>query len=318
MNDTDSKTHPKPPPKWPSSTTAAITLTLDNMGEAADLNRSLWPPTIPPGSHYSVTNVLPKILSLLKKYNIHVTYFIESWNLSVYGDVVVKDVAGAGHEVGWHAWQHEAWWKLDEREERGNFETSFGKEGVGRVFGREEGGGGGRLAEGYVGFRPPGGIVNGERTLKLCREYGLGYLSPAGEEAAIVDVGDDGDDKLVILPFKWVTVDAYFYMESFAGLRKMKKEYSEKVQSSDTLVQRYKAEIDKVVENGRFLALLFHPFLTNQPERLEAFETILKYLAQKRDEGKIWLARCRDVEGWIRKHPDTVGNDPGWDLSQWR
>lgn len=224
----------------------------------------------------------------------------------------MEQIAGAGHEIGWHAWQHEAWWKLNGDAERGNFERSFGREGIGRLVEREGDG-----LERYAGFRPPGGIINGDRTLKLCRKYGLQYLSPAGEEAALIDVEESGD-KLVILPFKWVTVDAYFYMESFAGLRKIKKEYPEDVQSSDVLVQRYKAEIDKVIENGRFLALLFHPFLTNQPERLEAFETILEYLVQKRDEGKIWLARCRDVEEWVREHPDSVGTDPGWDLSQWR
>jgi peptidoglycan/xylan/chitin deacetylase (PgdA/CDA1 family) len=299
-------------PKWPNSTHAAISLTIDNMGEAADLNRGLWPESHPIGSHYSVMEVIPKLLSLLKKYDIHATYFIESWNLSIYEDVVVKQIAGAGHEIGWHAWQHEAWWKLDEDEERRNFERSFGGEGIGRLLNRDD-----PQLTGYVGFRPPGGIVNGDKTLNLCRQYGLGYISPAGEEAATVDVGDQ-EDKLVILPFKWVTVDAYFYMESFAGLRKMKKEYAEKAQGPDVLVQRYISEIDKVIENGRFLALLFHPFLTDRPERLEAFEMILKYLAQKRDEGKIWLARCRDVEQWIRKYPGTVGVDPGWDLSQWR
>jgi peptidoglycan/xylan/chitin deacetylase (PgdA/CDA1 family) len=298
--------------KWPNSTRAAISLTIDNMGEAADLNRGLWPESQPVGSHYSVTEVIPKMLSLLKKYNIHATYFIESWNLSLYEDVIVNQIAGAGHEIGWHAWQHEAWWKLGEHEERQNFRKSFGEEGIGRLLTSND-----TKLSSYFGFRPPGGIVNGDRTLKLCREYGLGYISPAAEEAAMVGVSKEGD-KLVVLPFKWVTVDAYFYMESFAGLRKMKKEYSEKVQDSDTLVQRYISEIDKAIEDGRFLALLFHPFLTNRPERLGAFETILRYLAQKRDEDKIWLARCRDVEEWIREYPETVGQDPGWDLSQWR
>ncbi|QDS72507.1 hypothetical protein FKW77_000058 [Venturia effusa] len=281
------------------------------MGEAADINRGLWPESEPIGSHYSVKEVIPKMLSLLKRYDINATYFVESWNLSVYEDTV-KHIAGAGHEVGWHAWQHEAWWKLNEDEERQNFEKSFGTDGIGRLLQQKE-----SFLENYAGFRPPGGIVNGDRTLELCRQFGLKYLSPAGQEAAIIDVGGK-HDKLVILPFKWVTVDAYFYMETFAGLRKLKKEYPEEVQSPDTLIQRYKAEIDNVIENGRFLALLFHPFLTNQPERLEAFETILEYLAQKQDEGEIWLARCRDVDEWVREHPDIVETDPGWDLSQWR
>lgn len=311
-NSTSTSSHQTTSSKWPNSTRAAISLTIDNMGEAADLNRGLWPESQPVGSHYSVTELIPKMLSLLKKYDIHATYFIESWNLSLYEDVIVSQIAGAGHEIGWHAWQHEAWWKLDEDEEQQNFKKSFGEEGIGRLLNSSD-----TILSSYIGFRPPGGIVNGDRTLKLCKEYGLGYISPAGEEAAIVEFGEEGD-KLVVLPFKWVTVDAYFYMESFAGLRKMKKEYPEEVQESDTLVQRYISEIDQVIENGRFLALLFHPFLTNGAERLEAFETILKYLAQKRDEGKIWLARCRDVEEWIREHPATVGQDPGWDSSQWR
>lgn len=309
---TTSETEQNSITKWPESTRAAICLTIDNMGEAADINRGLWPKSEPIGSHFSVKEVIPKLLSLLQKYDINATYFIESWNLSIYEDVVVKQIAGAGHEIGWHAWQHEAWWKLNEEEEQQNFEKSFGHDGIGRLLKGES-----SQLKSYAGFRPPGGIVNGDRTLKLCRKYALDYLSPAGEEAAIVEVGDQGY-KLAILPFKWVTVDAYYYMESFAGLRKLKKEYPEEVQGPDVLVQRYKTEIDKVIENGRFLALLFHPFLTNRQERLEAFEAILKYLAQKRDEGKIWLARCRDVEEWIRAKPETVGEDPGWDLSQWR
>lgn len=302
--------------KWPDSARAAVCLTLDNMGEAADLNRGLWPDSKPIGSHYSVTEALPQILSLLKKYDVYATYFIESWNFGVYEDVILNQIAAAGHEVGWHAWQHEAWWKLkDEQEECNNFERSFGKEGIGRFQDRSSRNK--AHLPSYSGFRPPGGIINGERTLKLCRDYGLGYLSPAAEEAATVVVGN-ADDKLVILPFKWATVDAYFYMDSFAGLRKMKKEYSEEAQAPDVLAQRYISEIDKVIENGRFLSLLFHPFLTDRSERLEALETVLKYLAQKRDEGEIWLARCKDVEHWIRKYPDIVGTDPGWDLSQWR
>lgn len=295
---------------WPNEARAAICFTMDNMGEAADLNRGLWPDDKPVGQHYTVTTVIPEILSLLRKYGVLATYFVESWNINIYGDFILSQIVKNGHELAWHGWQHEAWAKMkDEKDERDNFERSFGKEGVGKWVAE------GRVKP-YCGFRPPGGIVNGDRTLKMCREYDLGYLSPAAEKGAVIDVGDT--DRLVILPFKWATVDAYYYMETFAGLRKMKGEYPEEPQTPEVLVKRYITEIDKAIEEGGFLSLLFHPFLTNNPERMAALEEVLQYLAKKRDEGKIWWTSCTNVEAWIRKHPDCVGTDPKWDLSSWR
>ncbi|KAI3336813.1 hypothetical protein HD806DRAFT_474892 [Xylariaceae sp. AK1471] len=296
--------------QWPKRARAAICLTLDNMGEAADLTRKLWPETSPIGKHYSVTRAIPAILMLLKKYGIPITYFIETWNIDLYGDFILEEIVSAGHEMAWHAWRHEPWAKLkNEEEERANFERSFGPDGIGQWLTKG-------LIEPYSGFRPPGGVINGDITLNLCREFGLSYLSPAATEAAMIDVGSSGDH-LVILPFKWATVDAYYYMQSFAGLRKMKGEYPEAPQSPEVLVTRFKSEIDKAVETGGFLSILFHPFLTDQDDRLDALESVLEYLSQKRANGDVWLARCKDVERFIRDHPERVGNDPQWDYSSW-
>ncbi|KAK5732375.1 hypothetical protein LTR17_010551 [Elasticomyces elasticus] len=291
---------------WPNGAQAAFSWTHDNMGEAADLNRQLWDKSQPIGSHFSVLDVLPQFLALLEKYDIPATYFVESWNLSVYPDAI-KFLNSAGIEVAWHAWQHEAWNKLDEEAERDNFNRSF------KAMSKFDQG----IDMRYKGFRPPGGIIHGDRTLKLCREYGLTYLSPSAEQGAVVEL-DGGKDRIAVLPFKWRTVDAYYYMDAFAGLRKTKGELPEESQGPDVLVRNYIEEIDAVIESGGYLSTLFHPFLTNEPGRMEAMEEVLKHVVRRRDEGKLWVATCTEIADWVLKHPDTVGSDPQWDNTSWR
>jgi peptidoglycan/xylan/chitin deacetylase (PgdA/CDA1 family) len=267
---------------------------MDNMGEAADIQRNLWPAAEPIGNHYSVTSVLPKLLDLLDQYSITTTYFIESWNLSVYPSAV-KSISDRGHEVAWHAFQHEAWSMLSEDAEQGNFETSMDAM---RLSG---------LGLKYEGFRPPGGLVN-EPTLGLMRRYGLQYLSPAAERAGVAD-------GISILPFRWKGVDAYYYMDAFAGLREMKGG-PRQVMTTDELVNSYVADIDDAIESRGFVSLLFHPFLTNSQGRVDAVETVLKHVQAKKDE--LWVAPGREVAEWVSRHADEFGNDPGWDRSSWR
>lgn len=183
-------------------------------------------------------------------------------------------------------------------------------------------GDGGRSVELYSGFRPPGGVIHGERTLRMCREFGLGYISPAAEHGAVVALPppEDAGGSIVVLPFRWRTVDAYYYMPAFAKLREFKGELLSEPQPPSTLVQAYKQQIDEAIRDGGFVSFLFHPFLTDSEERLQAMEEVLAFLAEKRDEGKVWLATCRQVEGFVRENPDKklLGGDPGWDTTSWR
>lgn len=303
---------------WPHGAHAAIALTFDNMGEAAELNRNLWPATTPIGNHISITEMIPQFLALVRRYAIPITYFAEAWNLAVYPRTI-RRIAEEGHEVAWHAWQHEAWGRecADAGDERRNFERSFGVEEGMAGFLARGGEGEGSKVRMYRGFRPPGGVIHGERTLRTCREFGLGYISPAAEEGALVPLGD-GQDAIVVLPFRWRTVDAYYYTPHFASLRKQKGEYPEEPQSPLTLAKSYIAQIDEAIEKGGFVSFLFHPYITGaEEERMQAMETVLKHLVQKREEGKIWLARCGEVEEFVRDNPGVVGKDPGWDNTSW-
>ena len=306
-------------PQWPNGSRTAVVLTIDNMGEAADLDRGLWPDDEPIGKHFSVFDVLPNFLAILRKYDIKATYFIESWNLSVYRDAIAKQIARDGHEIGWHAWRHETWSKLKDADaERSNIAKSFGSEGL-------EGYHANATSEDwattvYKGFRPPGGIIHGLRTLELCADYGLQYVSPAGFDASLVKL-NNGQRSIVVLPFRWSTVDAYFYMKTFTKLRKIKSELPEEPQSPEVLRHRYVAQVDHAIDAGGYLSLLFHPFLNAEPERLRAFEEVVQYLAKKRDRGEVWLARCCDVAQCVLANPDLVPSgfeSPILDETIWR
>ena len=277
---------------WPNGKKACICVTMDNMGEAADLNRGLWPEDKPVGEHYSVKSALPKMLDLLEQQHIPATYFIEAWNCGVYPEVI-QEVKRRGFEVGYHAFQHEVWGDLDEATELGNLDKSV------------------QMANGigiqYKGFRPPGGKIT-PRTLKLMRERGMTYLSPAAERPAVIE-------DIAILPFDWKYIDAYYYLESTAPLREARGDTAEKISPKG-----YQAavldRVDQIIEQGGFLALLFHPFLTETDEKLDVMRTVLGRLNERKED--IWIARHEEVAEWVLQHTEGFGKEPGWDNAVWK
>ena len=261
---------PSPSP-WPNSLKAAISFTMDNLGEAQDVHNSRWPHPI--GTHPSITTQIPRMLSLLSAHGIKATYFVEAWSLGVY-PAVVEELVRGGHEVGWHGWQHEVWSGLDEGEEAGSFERSF--EAVRGWKGK---------GVGYEGFRPPGGKVN-ERTWGLLRENGVRYVSPEGKGAHI------GREGVVVLPFEWRCVDAFYYMEKHGGgVVREPREFREYVMG----------RIEEVKKTGGYLSILAHPFLQTSEEKFEVVNDILRRLAA--DE-EIWCAPCGEVAAWVEEHAD--------------
>ncbi|KAK8210194.1 hypothetical protein M8818_003682 [Zalaria obscura] len=283
-----------PPQLWPNAARAAISITMDNMGEAADLHRGLWPTDQPVGDHFSVKKSLPKMLDLLAEKNITATYFIESWNCDVYPDAI-KTVAEKGHEVGWHAFQHEVWSQLDADAEKDNFARSFANAEKVPVV--------------YKGFRPPGGQIN-PQTLALMKERGLTYLSPAAERAAVVE-------DVAIVPFRWREIDAYFYLPSCSVLRTARGD-PESPMPESLVQERLCAAVDEAVAKGGYASFLFHPFLTDSEERLAVMRTVVEYVREKEGRGEVWCAPCGEVAEWMLGRKGEFGGDPGWDNAQWK
>ncbi|KAK1753152.1 hypothetical protein QBC47DRAFT_431501 [Echria macrotheca] len=274
-------------PPWPTPYKAAIPFTMDNLGEAQEVNRGVWPH--PHGTHPSITTSLPRILGILDKYALKATYFVEAWSLDVYPAVVHGQLLGRGHEVAWHGYQHENFGGLSAEQEEENFRRSFeaaGREGVV-----------------YRGFRPPGGKVNEGTSWRLMRGYGVGYVSPLGE----LGIGREG---VVVLPFEWRAVDAFYYMDTdkFREIRGelLGRDKSDEVMGPEELRTYLMGRIEEVKRTGGFLSVLFHPFLQTSEERFAVFEDVVRRIAE---DPEIWSVPCREVAEWVAEHGESFAGD---------
>lgn len=288
------------PNPWPHGAKCAISFTMDNLGEAQAVHNKSWPADKPTGQDPAVLQTLPRILDILAQQQhgggeddndeskgIRATYFAEAWSLGVYPGAVA-DLQRRGHEVAWHGFQHEPWHALSAAEEEDSFERSHAAATEAGVP--------------YRGFRPPGGRVNGERTLGLCRRFGVEYVSPLGQFG--INKGDAGKD-VVVLPFEWEAVDAFWYMDKFGAIRREHGAQEEPLGPEDFrgyLLQR----IEEVKGEGGYMSILFHPFLTTDEARMAVLEEVVGKIGSDQE---IWCAPCSEVATWVRDHKSGFGLD---------
>jgi peptidoglycan/xylan/chitin deacetylase (PgdA/CDA1 family) len=276
----------------PDGRTAAVSVTFDNLGEAMDLATGTWQQDAPVGRHYSVIEVLPRILDLLDGEGIRGTYFAEGWSADVYPDAL-RELSRRGHEVAYHGWRHEHWADLHDRAE----EHALISRGVATM--REHG-------VDLRGFRPPGGTLT-PWTLDILREHQFTYVSPAGQSAGMLD-------GMVALPFRWTAVDAYYFFDAFGPLRLACGD-GEATLGPDRLIAGIRHALDEVLATGGYLSLLFHPFLVAEPGHFAAMAEAIGEVAA---HPAIWCVPCATQADWALDHRDRMPPTPDLDTRSWR
>jgi peptidoglycan/xylan/chitin deacetylase (PgdA/CDA1 family) len=223
-----------------------IAITFDNLGEAADLERGLWPEHLPLGQHESVTIALPWLLDTLDRLELRGTFCVEASNCELYPDAV-RGIVARGHEVAMHGWRHEHWVDLDRHREEKLLRRGR------RAFAA--------LEVPVAGFRPPGGDAS-PHTRALLAHEGFTWCSPAAPGPP------PASWPLEIVPFEWALVDATYRLESFAGYD---------VLTPDDGATRLCEELDRTVGDA---VLILHPFLMADADGAAAAERVLSHVRE--------------------------------------
>lgn len=268
-----------------------VCITIDNLGEAAEIGEGTWPQDAPIGQHFTV-DVIRRVLRALHGRGLSATFFIEAANAEIY-PALLDEISAAGHEVACHAWQHEQWSALSPEQER---DVLIRSTSGFRELGLE-----------LAGFRPPGGQITSE-TPRLLGNLGYRYYSPAGARAGI-------SDGLAVIPFHWRLVDAFFYVAPFASLRERFGKSSEP-QSPTALREDCEAALQQSAAAGEQITLLFHPMLLDEPEAFSAFESVLTRVRAIIDEGAAECLTMREVANRMLGAPQLYG-EPVLDTSTW-
>ena len=152
-----------------SPMSATLCLSFDNLGEAAEIELGAAPAGAPLAGHPTVTTALPAILAALGARGIAATFFVEGLNAELYPEAL-REIDAGGHEVAFHAWRHEQWGELGAADQAENLARGLA------AFERI-----GLRAPAFA--RPAAGSALGG--LRVLREAGLRYCSPAGQAAGV-------------------------------------------------------------------------------------------------------------------------------------
>ena len=214
-----------------------------------------------------------RLVDLLAERDLPSTWFIPGHTIDTFPEVCAR-VAGAGHEVGYHGYCHEApSSQRDEGDERAILEKAIDR--IERLTGRAP-----------VGHRLPGGNL-GERWVGLLLEYGFAYdssMAPTDYAPTYCRTGDvvrtdaaygfGQEVDLVELPFDWI-LDDWPYFSNEAAL------HQEGLRSPNEVFDIWAAEFDYLrdrVGSGVFV-LTMHPQCIGRGSRMLMLERLIDHVS---------------------------------------
>jgi peptidoglycan/xylan/chitin deacetylase (PgdA/CDA1 family) len=242
-----------------------VMLSFDVDGETLWLSRDKINPVGPvmlSQGAYGPKVAVPKILNLLKKYDIKSTFFVPGWVAEHYGrtcDEILKN----GHEIGHHGYMHEWPNRATPDEERESFQLGF--EHLERVTGQRP-----------VGYRSPGWEFS-PITMELLIENNFLYSSNMMDSDEPYEHIINGKPTgLIELPVSWILDDAAFFMFGITTSGYV-------IQNARQVLEIWIDEFDGLYNEGegKIYVLTMHPQIIGKASRLMMLEKLIDHIRGK-------------------------------------
>lgn len=214
---------------------------------------------------YGPNKGVPRILKLLKEYEVPSTFFIPGMIAEKYPEMV-KSINGHGHEIGNHSWTHTYPDKMEseEAEREEYYKTSD-------------------LLEKLTGIRPKGyrspAWEFSPHTIDIIEEMGIEYSSNMmdKDEISYLTIGKR-ESKIVEIPIHWVLDDAAFWLYSVRIPGKS-------MQPLQAVEDYWKLEFDVLYEefleeegSDICFVLTCHPQVIGRPARMKVLENVIRHI----------------------------------------
>jgi peptidoglycan-N-acetylglucosamine deacetylase len=264
---------------WQSDKKSAVALTFDFDGRSVWTSFGLTTPMPLSRGDYGANVGVPRILGLLKQFNIPATFFIPADTIFRYPDTV-KQIHDEGHEIGHHGNLHESPGNLGIEDERNMIE--IGMEAIYKVTGSNP-----------SGYRSPSWDLS-DNTIPLLKEYGFCWDSSLmGNDFELYRIGESTTDGgIVEVPVSYELDDAAYFMFMFQPV------YLTGLASPDKVFEIWSAEFEGAYESNGAFILTMHPQFIGRWHRMKMLEKLIHHIS---GHPSVRFTTCSEmVSDWIQ------------------
>jgi len=227
---------------------------------------------------------VPRILKLLKRYNLKAGFFIPGEVAERYPETVME-ISREGHEIGHHGYSHRNPASCSVLEEKEELEK--GLKVLEKLTGKKP-----------MGYRAPAADMS-DNTLSLLCDYGFIYDSSM--------MGDDvpytvkvKEKEIVELPIRWILDDwVYFGFNYFPPL-----EYQSGISSHRKVFEIWSDEFEAVYDEGLYFMLTMHPQTIGIPSRTKMLEKLIQLMRSRKG---VWFATPLEICRFWKEKVGKIG-----------